>query len=416
MSTDETEFGDAENHDDSTVESGGQPGPFIGRLFPISPFSPAKLGNMLYELTMDIHTFERLVLEEEGRKIQSSELIETLEPRKGVRMGKILLPFAYSHPVQKYPEPLTDWGAVAYHHIRHAWMAIDDGDEVAFWREFYAARRMELFGLEELGEEYLERQAESIRLEAAGLAARDGLLRLDAPRKNAIQNILGDIEDHQNLNGSIGPKTHGPLTANRVGAAMHILHEFYIDQRLTGRILELHLRSFISIMMASAITFIVAFLSIPLREGQSVPDRLELLQSPLSGLIGLPKVAQLIILVLIVVLGVMGASVSGILSLSRELHRSRIPEQAGTVWFAVSRLVTGGVGALMLFLFLVSGVVSFGGDSSSTGFLALNLGGDLTVALVFSLSFIAGFSERVLVRVVESVAGDEPDQTGKTPD
>lgn len=416
MSTDETEFGDAGKDDEPTVGSRGQLGPFIGRLLPITPFSPAKLGNMLYDLTRNIHSFERLVLDEEERTIQRSELIETLEPTKGVRVSKLLSPFAYSHPVQKFPEPLTDWGAVAYHHIRHAWMAIDEGNETAFWREFYAARRMELFGLEELGEEYLERQAASIKLEAAGLAARDGLLRLDAPRKDAIQRILGDIEEYEDLDGSTGPETQGPLTANRVESAMHVLHEFYIDQRLTGRILEIHLRSFIFIMLTSAITFIVAFLSIPLQGSQSVPDRIELLQSPLSALIGLPKVAQLIILVLIVVLGVMGASVSGILSLSRELHRSRIPEQAGTVWFAISRLVTGGVAALMLFLFLVSGIVSFGGDSASTGVLALNLGGDLSVALVFSLSFIAGFSERVLVRVVESVAGNEPDSSGKIPD
>jgi hypothetical protein len=287
-------------------------------------------------------------------------------------------------------------------------MALEDGDKVTFWREFYAARRMELFGLEELGGEYLEMQAQSIKLEAGGLAARNGLLRLDPPRKEAIQNILGDVGNY----GEQTPATEqaGRLTADRVGAAMHVLHEFYVDQRLTGRILEIHLRSFIVIMAVSAITFIVAFLSIPLREGEGLVDRIELLQSPVSGLVGLPTFAQLVVLVLIVVLGIMGASVSGILSLSRELRESRIPEQAGTVWFAIARLATGGVAALMLFLFLLSGVVSLDGDTA-TGILTLNLGTTLSVALVFSLSFVAGFSERLLVRVVKSVAGEDGDVT-----
>ena len=49
-------------------------------------------------------------------------------------------------------------------------MALDDGDKVAFWREFYAARRMELFGLEELGEEYLEMQAQNVKLSLSFVA------------------------------------------------------------------------------------------------------------------------------------------------------------------------------------------------------------------------------------------------------
>lgn len=384
-------------------------------LLTVSSFPSAKLTGLLYQLSGEIHELERLVVGEERTK-EASELSAELDTSRERTTPGILSSFGFAKPVQKIPEASTEWGALAYHHVRQARMALEDGDKVTFWREFYAARRMELFGLEELGEEYLEMQAQDIKLEAAGLAARNGLLRLDPPRKEAIQQILRDVGDYGE-NGTT-PATGNPpeaeqagqLTANQVGAAMHILHEFYVDQRLTGRILEIHLRSFIVIMALSAVTFIAAFLSIPLREGQGpgIFDRIELLQSPLSGLVGLPSLAQLVVLVLIVVLGIMGASVSGILSLSRELQQSRIPEQAGTVWFAVARLATGGVAALMLFLFLISGIVSVGGDSAS-GLLTLNLGPTLSVALMFSLSFVAGFSERLLVRVVKSVAGEAGD-------
>lgn len=384
-------------------------------LLPVSSFPSAKLAGLLYQLVGEIHELERLVGGEEGTNGES-DLSAALEPSREGTMSGMLSSFGHAKPVRKIPEASTEWGALAYHHVRQARMALEDGDKVTFWREFYAARRMELFGLEELGEEYLDMQAQNIKLEATGLAARNGLLRLDPPRKEAIQNILRDVGDYREnaemltTGSTTGSERAGQLTANQVGAAMHVLHEFYVDQRLTGRILEIHLRSFIVIMALSAITFIVAFLSIPLREGQGIIDRVELLQAPLSGLVGLPTFAQLIVLVLIVVLGIMGASVSGILSLSRELRQSRIPEQAGTVWFAVARLVTGGVAALMLFLFLISGIVSLGGDSA-TGLLTLNLGTDLSVALAFSISFVAGFSERLLVRVVKSVAGDGIDVT-----
>jgi len=40
-------------------------------------------------------------------------------------------------------------------------------------------------------------EAQNIKLEAAGLAARDGLLRLDQPRTEAIQNILRDVGDYE---------------------------------------------------------------------------------------------------------------------------------------------------------------------------------------------------------------------------
>lgn len=375
----------------------------------VSSFPSAKLTRLLSRLSGEIHELERLVVGEGGTSGER-DLSVALEPSREGPPSELLSSPGVETPVRERPEASTEWGALAYHHVGQARMALEDGDKATFWREFYAARRMELFGLEELGEEYLEMEAQNIKLEAAGLAARDGLLRLDQPRTEAIQNILRDVGDYEEPSATgKAPDTEqaSQITANRVGAAMHVLHEFYVDQRLTGRILEIHLRSFVVIMALSAVTFILAFLSIPLREGQGIFDRVALLQSPLSGLVGLPTFAQLIVLVLIVVLGIMGASVSGILSLSRELRQSRIPEQAGTVWFAVARLATGGVAALMLFLFLISGLVSLG--DAATGLLTLNLGTDLSVALVFSLSFVAGFSERLLVRVVKSVAGEDGD-------
>lgn len=402
MAPDKKELRDVNGATASTV--GDRLRSVLDGLLTISTFPRARLTNLLYRLTGDIYELEGLVVGEQ-RTLQEDELSTAFVSSRKKSTAEILAPFSFAKPIQEFPEVSTDWGALAYHHVRRAQMALENGDEVAFWREFYAARRMELFGFEELGEEYLEMQAHTIKLEAAGLAARNGLLRLDPPRKEAIESILGSVDDYGKTDDAADAEQAEQLTAGKVGAAMDILHEFYVDQRLTGRILKRNLQSFIAVMALSAITFLAAFLSIPLQENQGITDRIELLQSSLPELVGLSTGAQLVVLILIVVSGIMGASVSGILSISRELQRSRIPKHAGTVWFAVARLATGGVAALMLFLFLISGIVSLGGDST-TGVLTLDLGTDLTLALAFSLSFVAGFSERLLVRVVESIAGE----------
>lgn len=67
----------------------------------------------------------------------------------------------------------------------------------------------------------------------------------------------------------------------------------------------------------------------------------------------------------------------------------------------------------MVLLFLISGIVTLNGAAS--GFVAVNLGSDLTVALAFSLAFVAGFSEGLLLRVVISVTGTDAQPTDQQP-
>lgn len=64
-------------------------------------------------------------------------------------------------------------------------------------------------------------------------------------------------------------------------------------------------------------------------------------------------------------------------------------------------------------LFLISGIVNL--DGAASGFVAVNLGTDRTVALAFRLAFVAGFSERLLVRVSKSVAGTDAQPTDQQP-
>ena len=98
---------------------------------------------------------------------------------------------------------------------------------------------------------------------------------------------------------------------------------------------------------------------------------------------------------LIVWFGVLGASVSGLLSLSDVLKRASVPEQQGHFSLAIGRLVVGAAGALILHIFLLAGILD----------LALKV--DVTPSTALVVAFFGGFSERILRRAVENVAGSE---------
>ncbi|HNX09379.1 MAG TPA: hypothetical protein PKL29_04630 [Methanothrix sp.] len=90
----------------------------------------------------------------------------------------------------------------------------------------------------------------------------------------------------------------------------------------------------------------------------------------------------------VVLYGIMGASVSGILTVASGGVEARIPEQLIDFWVLLVKLVVGAVSALAIFAFLFSGFLSFE---------------PTTVAQVLAVSFVAGFSERLVTSAVESV-------------
>jgi len=66
--------------------------------------------------------------------------------------------------------------------------------------------------------------------------------------------------------------------------------------------------------------------------------------------------------------------------------RAQIPDQLLNSWLTISRPLFGAMSALAISVFLLSGLIQFG---------------DLTQNLILAISFVAGFSERFLLRAVE---------------
>ena len=94
---------------------------------------------------------------------------------------------------------------------------------------------------------------------------------------------------------------------------------------------------------------------------------------------------------LALLMGGLGAACSGILALTRRGVEQRIPEQVTQAWATFTRLVVGMLAALLLYAILVAGLLKTDGQNGA--------------GLILALSFVAGFSERLLNRAVESAGG-----------
>ena len=111
---------------------------------------------------------------------------------------------------------------------------------------------------------------------------------------------------------------------------------------------------------------------------------------------GAPQVLDARLFLAVALFGLMGASFSAILSLAQVSAGRRIPELVHHSFVATMRPVLGAATALAALMLLRGGL--------------LNLG-DLRVGGVLAIAFAAGFAERLVVRAITVVAGDDPAAT-----
>jgi len=100
-------------------------------------------------------------------------------------------------------------------------------------------------------------------------------------------------------------------------------------------------------------------------------------------------------LVLIPLFGVLGATTSSLLSLTRGLSGTRLPDRIGSLGLTIARVTIGGASAIVIYTFLVAGLLNVV---------------VVTPGTVFAFSFVSGFTERLLVRAVEAVTGTPTDR------
>ena len=245
-------------------------------------------------------------------------------------------------------KPVPPWRNAISILLDKAQAAVDDGRVDEGWRCFMAAQRMEVFGLAKLN-------APSFRARAHA-TLNEANRKLDSWRKETVEDILSNKGE---LKRDLEPLS--------VYFATTILHEHHSNVYQRLNILRRQQGTLILLCLFSLLAATV-FILPNLGSGIEINNK--------------------ILLFGVLLFGVMGASVSGTLSLAGGASNKRIPEQILSSWITLARPVVGGVAALALFSFVLSGFFQ---------------AEEVSLSLIFAVSFASGFSERLLARAVAAV-------------
>ncbi|MGH6961585.1 MAG: hypothetical protein ACREE7_13970 [Dongiaceae bacterium] len=240
--------------------------------------------------------------------------------------------------------------------IAEATLACERGEIELAWRCYHAARRLELVGL-----------SDDARLAAASIMRKEAA-KLGAWRKEAIQNVLGP-EDAPNA------------TVERLYQAAEARDEHYDNEAYKDR-----LRRGAAIRLAVVLVILLPIILWAFHGGY-----IDVAACP-GGTIECPDLAQALIGVAL--FGLLGATVSAILAKPSATDSPRIPEMASTVRVTILRLLMGPASAILVYLAvrseLYEKIFAFG-RPDPIGMLVI--------------AFVAGFSERLVLSVVEAIAG-----------
>lgn len=277
--------------------------------------------------------------------------------------------------------------------LSHAEDALGDGDVESFWRSVSAAKRWELRALVQL------EQSDQNRL-GTDSEHRVNPLKVRA-QKNLIEatDMLGGQSSTQikDLVGG-GDSSVEIEEYTDILAATQLLYNDLIKkyrEKERYRTLKRQLVYFMIIGLASVISVILLW--DPDYSGNEYeitdPAFFEAVRCFLGQVLG--ESAGFCFISTIFVFGVLGATTSSILSLSRGILGMRVPEQVGTLGLTIARVTVGGTSALVIYVFLIADIIELV---------------TLTPGATFAFAFIGGFTERLLVKAIESVAGAFQDE------
>jgi hypothetical protein len=250
----------------------------------------------------------------------------------------------------------------SWHHrsgrlLELAKLAHQMGDAEKGWRFLKAADRFSLFGLEP---ESLKSEANAILAEAS-----DDNKGLSKWRRTAILKALAD--DSGNLKTS--------LRAGEVARAKRILDEHQDNVYQKHRILKHRLG------ILTFISFLLAVLWI------AWPPFSPILATP-------PQIADAIagrrVWVAVILTGIIGALVSGFSSsVATDQTLARIPSELLATTITFARLALAVLSSLAISIFLMSGLLNLPNPS---------------LGILLAVAFASGFSDRLLLRALESLA------------
>lgn len=228
--------------------------------------------------------------------------------------------------------------------------ALEAGNIDAAWKHLHAAQRMEILRFDQ--------QDPRLKNEAAVL--REEAEKLNPWRKRAIDKLLG-IKD-----SDLRPDPES------LYKAAYIRDEHYANQAHKDTLLRDHARHLVLIL--TVLMLVLYFLI----QQQYLAANLQ------------PSM-----FVSVVIFGFFGGTVSAFISFPRSTASSRIPELVTANMVTLLRLFMGAASAVIVYVLLHSGLPNI---------FAFKLP-ELTPYTIFAISFVAGFTERLVLHAVEKVAG-----------
>jgi hypothetical protein len=252
--------------------------------------------------------------------------------------------------------------AVSTRHIsrlfEHIEGLIEDGYVENAWRSLSNLRELEIKMSVRSGEDELRLKDRARRIYFRSLEMR----QINKQTGQEIERLLTD-------NGSI---KSSPSLENILSAAQ-LLYQQHINRYHRERRMHSVKVQFLAFVLSAGVFTYVLFATFPFLDMTTdvVTDGIEPSE-----------------IIAIVSMGTLGASISGLLALKRAL-RDQTPPDVTSVIIVLGRVLTGGAGALVVFLFQQAGFLFDISGSTST---------------VLALSFIAGFSERLFVSSVEQMS------------
>lgn len=258
------------------------------------------------------------------------------------------------------------WGEQAGALVTMAYEQMKRGKIDPAWKSLHASVRLSIFGMDQ---NQLNDLGKRIRQEASNL---------NEWREKAVYRLLGEFEQpDQNL------------SASALYLAAEIRDEHFSNNYYKNRLTKSVINTLL-VLLTATVVFIFAYIAY-ITYGFPVPlitfpggDRLVQTLPTLTG---------------VMLFGLFGGAISSLLRAKKTSDTLKNPELISSLFFTTIRVFTGGAAAIAFFFFLES------------EFFELVLP-TLTVkpssgTTYFVISFLCGFSERLLMRAISSISDRE---------
>jgi ADP-ribose pyrophosphatase YjhB (NUDIX family) len=267
--------------------------------------------------------------------------------------------------IKRSNAPLEHWSITAQSLLDKTESYVSQGEVDIGWKTLHTSRRQQIFGM---SPDQLQNYSSMLRIEAE---------KLNEWRKKVVVDLLGEPGHPRNN-----------ITADMVYLAASLRDEHFNNSYYKNNLIR-NTYSFLVVFLFVVLGLILVYVG---------SNNLETMVKTVEGHSSIPENQFFVVSLGIVLFGLLGAGTSAILKISSASKVTRIPEIVNNAFVTSVRVLLGGALAYITLFFLqtdfVDSLFSFKTKFSN-------------IQTYFVIAFVAGFSERMVLRAVETVSGKE---------